>query len=398
MQDRQLLDPPPVLLEQPGVLDGHARLAGDRLHQREIAGAELSHARRPDDGEAADHPVLGDDRDEQLRAVRRPLADDRRQARIVGGVGGEHWPLGARRLLVQAVGGQGQPHIAQRAEPLRRHPVTRQRRQPLPGLVEHPQPDGVGVERVRDLPEEVAHQALHVERGRHRPGHRQQRLGLGQLALGLPGEVGVLHRQAHLGRHALDEPDLRRAEHAAGVPPDEEQAADGLAVGHRRGEQERVRRQRPGPLAVEARVGVHVAADHRAALLPGRQQRGELLEHQRPLGEEPQELSRHVVAGRRQQALAALVDEVDAHHVGAEGAAHLGRHPADRVIGRPRLREDDPSLPAAEEPDRLPLQVRGPLAADVRIQGRPGPHARRADDRPGVGPVGGDRGEIVTTN
>ena len=68
-----------------------------------------------------------------------------------------------------------------------------------------------------------------------------------------------------------------------------------------------------------------------------------------------------------------------------------GRRAARRLAGDlPGVREDLPPLPAAEEPDRLPLQVRGPLAADVRVHGRPGPQARRAADRPGVGELGGD--------
>ena len=35
-------------------------------------------------------------------------------------------------------------------------------------------------------------------------------------------------------------------------------------------------------------------------------------------------------------------------------------------------------LQAAEEPERLPMPMRGPLAADVRVHGRPGPQARSA--------------------
>ena len=59
--------------------------------------------------------------------------------------------------------------------------------------------------------------------------------------------------------------------------------------------------------------------------------------------------------------------------------------------GRPARPARRPSTSTgAREPDRLPLPVRGPLAADLRVHGRPGPQARRAPDRPGVGPLGGD--------
>jgi hypothetical protein len=64
---------------------------------------------------------------------------------------------------------------------------------------------------------------------------------------------------------------------------------------------------------------------------------------------------------------------------------------ARRLAGDvPGLREDLPPLPATDEPGRLPMPVRGPLAADVRVHGRPGTQARRACDRRGVGELAGE--------
>ena len=80
-----------------------------------------------------------------------------------------------------------------------------------------------------------------------RPAHREQRLGLGQLALRLAGQLGVLHREPDLRGDALDQPDLGGREQPPGAPPHEEQAADRLAVGHRGRDQHRVGRQRRRP-------------------------------------------------------------------------------------------------------------------------------------------------------
>ena len=102
----------------------------------------------------------------------------------------------------------------------------------------------------------------------------------------------------------------------------------------------------------------------------------------RPRHRRPRRQARPEVEGRRHPARrhAPLLRDLPA---GGRGARRLAG-----VL--PGLPEDRPPLPATEEPDRLPLQVRGPLAADVRVRGRPGPQARRADDRPGVGPMGGE--------
>ena len=102
----------------------------------------------------------------------------------------------------------------------------------------------------------------------------------------------------------------------------------------------------------------------------------------RPRHRRPRRQARPEVEGRRRPA---------GGHAPVLRDLAPGGGEARRLAGDvPGLREDRPSLQAAEEPGRLPLQVRGPLAADVRVHGRPGTQARRADDRPGVGELGGD--------
>ena len=151
------------------------------------------------------------------------------------------------RLRVDRMVQDREPHATQRLQLGRRHVVAGQRREPLATLVDQPQADGVGLERVRHLAQEVPHQTVQIERGGNRPAHREQRFGLGQLPLRLAGQLGVLHREPDLRGDALDQPDLGGREQPPGAPPHQEQPADGLAVGHRGRDQHRVGRQRRRP-------------------------------------------------------------------------------------------------------------------------------------------------------
>src|SRR5213078_1118282 len=59
----------------------------------------------------------------------------------------------------------------------------------------------------------------------------------------------------------------------------------------------------------------------------------------RPPPEEGQQIPGHVVAADGEEPLLALVEQVGAHHVGAEGARDLGRDPPHHVAPGVRLRE-----------------------------------------------------------
>src|SRR5258707_668407 len=80
----------------------------------------------------------------------------------------------------------------------------------------------VGPETVRHVAQELAGQDIHVESRGERLAHRQERLRLVELQLRLSRQIHVLHAEADLGGHALDEPHLRLPELASGLPPDQE--------------------------------------------------------------------------------------------------------------------------------------------------------------------------------
>ena len=124
VQHGELLDLPSILLEEPRVLDGDARLAGDGLDERQLALAEIPGLAPPHRGKAPDHPLLGHDGDEEIAPVgegrhervdRAPLAqvtlDDR--------------TLRAHRLGIQLIAGYRQ------AEGDGRHPDR-------PGVLDSP--------------------------------------------------------------------------------------------------------------------------------------------------------------------------------------------------------------------------------------------------------------------
>ena len=69
------------------------------------------------------------------------------------------------------------------------------------------------------------------------------------------------------------------------------------------------------------------------------------------------------------------------------GGCNLPMGLAGDVCG---LQEDISPLQATEELERLPMQVRGPVTADVRVHGRSGAQARGADDRSAVGELGSE--------
>jgi hypothetical protein len=66
---------------------------------------------------------------------------------------------------------------------------------------------------------------------------------------------------------------------------------------------------------------------------------------------------------------------------------YAARRLAGDVFG---LQEGISPLQATEEFERLPMQVRSPLAADFRVHGRSGAQALRADDGSGLRKLGSD--------
>jgi len=263
--------------------------------------------------------------------MRAALADRGGDPAVVARVRRVHGPAGAGGLRIEPVLEERDTKFAERRQPLGRNAITGEGLEPLAVLLHEPGADAVGADRLGDGAQEVAHHALHVEGRGHRAAGRQQRLGLGQLRPCLPRELGVLHGQAHLRGHALDQADLRRREDAPGPPPDEEQTAHGRAMGHGRHEQHRVLGKRAGPLAVEARIVQHVRAPRGAPGVPGLEQPGKPLEHDRAAHERIDEVLGDVVAGHGEQPLATRVEEIGAGHVGPEGACDLARHAAHDV-------------------------------------------------------------------
>ncbi len=334
VQDGQLLYPPVVLLEQARVLQGHAGLARDRLHEPELRLAQVAGRGQPPGDEAADQLLLGHDGYEQHGAERRRAPERGRHARIVRRVGGEHRLPPPRRLPEERVVGEADPHLTERGQAVRRHVVPREGHHRLPIVLQEPQSPGVGAQAVRDVAQELATEGLDVEGGREGLAHRQQGLGLLQLLGGLTGQLRVLHPEPDLGRHALHQPHLRLAELAAGLPPHQEDRAHRLAPHGGGGEEHRVGRDPLQGLGVEARVGVRVAARGGAAVAPHLAEVREAREHEGPRDEALPQLRGHLVAGQRHQRVALAVERVDAHHVRPERVAHRAGHRAHHVAGR----------------------------------------------------------------
>ena len=302
VQHRELLDPALVVAEEARVLERDARLARHRLHQPHLGLAEIAGRVPPAGHEAADHLLLGQDRHEEQRAGRRRPPHRLRDAEVVGRVGRDHRLAAAGRLAEEGVVVEADAHVAERGERLRRHVIARERGHPLPVLFEQPHPRGVGAKAVGHVAEELAGERVEIEGGGEGLAHREEGLGLLQLLLGLPRQVRVLHAEADLGRHALDQAHLGLGELAAGPPPHQEDRAHRLPAHGGRREQHRVGRDPLQRLRVEAGIGVGVAAPGRPAGPPRRHQVREAREGEVAGGEPLEQLLGHVIAGQRARA------------------------------------------------------------------------------------------------
>ena len=191
------------------------------------------------------------------------------------------------------------------------------------GGIGEPHARRVGAGRSRDLPEQGSQERAQLDGRRQGTADVEQPLHLAQLLGRLPGQIGVLHRQSQLGRHALDETDLGGIEGAAGLPPHEEDPADRLSADEGRREEHRPRADRRQEREVEARVTEEVRRPDGSAF---HERLAKEIHGKRGLDERGEEALRHVVARHRHEGLPGGIEGVDPHHVGDERAAHLPRH------------------------------------------------------------------------
>jgi hypothetical protein len=160
-----------------------------------------------------------------------------------------------------------------------------------------------------------------------------------ELQLRLSRQLHVLHAEADLGGHALDEPHLRLAELAPGLPPDQEDRPDRLTPHGGGSEEDGVGADVLEHLAVEAWVRQGVRGPDGPPLAPCLGQGRKAREDEGPGQEMLEQVLGHVVTRGGHERVALGIEAVDPDHVGPEGVGHLARHRAHEVVGRFRLRE-----------------------------------------------------------
>ena len=280
MEHGELFQAALVVAEQPGVVQRDSGLARDGFHEPHLAHRQRPGARPPDDAEATHDPILGDDRHEELRLMWTRLADLAGNPLVVHRVGRHDTASRPRGLRIERMLNDRDPQPARQGDQVRRDVVAREGLHPLAAVVHEPHPGAVGSEGVHDVSQELSRHGIEIQGGGESAAHGEQALGFFQLLLRLARQVGVLHRQADLDGHALDEADLGRLELLPRSPPDEEQRAHRFTAHHGRGEEHGVRIHAGEGLRIDARVALDVRGPERAAGPPDIVQHGEAPQHE----------------------------------------------------------------------------------------------------------------------
>ena len=290
--------------------------------------------------EAADDLLLRDHRDEQMGAHRDGAPDGLGQPWIVHPVGRHHRLPPPQGVLVEGVtADERDPDAAHVREMFGGDVIAGQRRHRLPVVLHQPHAGQVRAQAAHHVPEQLSCERLHVERRGQRLAHRQQGLRLLQLGRGLARQLRVLHAEADLGGHALQQAHLRIRELPPGLPPHQEQGADRLAAHGGGREQHRVRVETGHRLRVEARIRPGVRRPRGAAVAPALGERGESRQLERMGDEVLAQVRGHLMAGHRHQRVVLGIEGVDAGHVRPEGLSDLAGHQAHEILRGVRLRQ-----------------------------------------------------------
>ena len=214
-----------------GVLEGEPHLGRHALHQAKLRGREAALGGPPDQEEPANDLAADRGRREEERS--RPAVGQEfliePLVALIGG--GPHWLSGVQRLSKDLEPRDRKGGLEQGRQEVRRDVVPGEGYQEFFRGVEEVRARHVGAKPPCDGRGDQAHGLLHRERGRERPRHLQECLGLSQTRRGLREHPCVVQRQRRLVGEGGEEPELGLGHPSSGDVA-EAQGADRFAPDH----------------------------------------------------------------------------------------------------------------------------------------------------------------------